>query len=70
MLLKTLFYRRLTIYISEGTASEKTVTISSTNAANTDPNNAVDNDPKTFVHSMEINDEKFKSFPTLNFTYR
>ena len=65
-----MFYRRLTIYISEGTASQQTVTISSTNAANTDPNNAVDNDPKTFVQSKEVNDEKFKSFPTLNITYR
>ena len=43
--------------------------ISSTNAADTNPNNAIDEDIKTFVHSMDVEDDKqFDSFPTLNIT--
>ena len=48
----------------------ESINISSTNAAHTNPNVAVDTDPKTFVHSMEVNNEEFESFPTLNITYR
>ena len=49
--------------------SDRTAQISSTNAAETNPNNAIDGDNKTFVHSMDVlEDKQFDSFPTLNIT--
>ena len=42
--------------------------ISSINVLNKDPNNAIDGDVKTYVHSMDVDNDNFKSFPTLNIT--
>ena len=49
--------------------AQNIATISSTNEKETDPNNAIDDDKTTYVHTMEVGNPLFESFPTLNITF-
>ena len=48
--------------------ADATVEMSPINELNKDPYNAIDGDMKTYVHSMDVDNDNFKSFPTLNIT--
>ena len=47
----------------------KTVTISSLSQEKRSPFNAIDDDEKTYIETMEVDDPLFQPFPTLNITY-
>ena len=45
------------------------VTISSLSQEKRSPYYAIDNDKKTYVQTMEVENPRFQPFPTLNITY-
>ena len=45
------------------------VTISSLSQEKRSPSNAIDDDKKTYVETMEVENPLFQPFPTLNITY-
>lgn len=54
--------------VLEQVRSGRIFTISSNNDENMDPENAMDNDQKTYVHSAEVQHDDFQPNPTLNIT--
>ena len=65
---RTLPVPKFVSVLEEG-MSGKNFSISANVDSSLKPENAMDNDRKTYVHSANVEDENFEPFPTLNITF-